>query len=52
MPWNWQLPDWPKFRCNPSPVAHLERQFLLNVGRSCAFLKNSSSEEQNQFANR
>lgn len=49
MPWNWQLPDWPHFRCDPSSIAHLERQFLLDIGSSFAFLKNISADDQNQF---
>lgn len=49
MPWNWQLPDWPHFHCDPSTIAHLERKFLLGVGSSFAFLKNISQADQNQF---
>ncbi len=50
MIWNWQLPTWPKFHYDPAAIAQLERKFLLAVGSSFAFLKNSSKDEQNQFA--
>ena len=32
MPWNWELPKWPKFTYDPEPIAHLERRFLLAWG--------------------
>lgn len=49
MPWNWQLPGWPKFCYDISRIAAQERQFLLSVGSSFAFLKNIREEEYNQF---
>jgi Fic family protein len=49
MPWNWELPKWPNFSYNCDQIAHQERQFLLNVGSECAFLKNIGEEEYNQF---
>ena len=39
MPWNWKLPDWPKFNYNPDALSQLERQFLLNAGSTSAYLK-------------
>ncbi len=32
MPWNWQLPDWPIFRYEPSRLEALEGQFLRQSG--------------------
>ncbi|MDR3624694.1 MAG: DUF4172 domain-containing protein [Chlamydiales bacterium] len=49
MPWNWKLPGWPKFSCDFNQIAQRERQFLLSVGTSAAFLKNISEQEYNQF---
>lgn len=49
MLWNWQLPNWPRFNYHPDRIAHKERQFLLNMGSECAYLKNISEEEYNQF---
>lgn len=50
MIWNWQLPDWPTFRYDPSTIAQLERKFLLGIGSNFAFLKNLNQDDQNQFA--
>ena len=50
MPWNWELPQWPHFSYNPNLISHKERQFLLGVGKACAFLKNIGEEEYSQFA--
>lgn len=49
MPWNWQLPDWPQFKYNLDRIAQKERQFLLEVGGACAFLKNLAEQEYSQF---
>lgn len=49
MLWNWQLPDWPKFKYNLDRIAQKERQFLLEVGGACAFLKNLAEQEYSQF---
>lgn len=49
MPWNWELPDWPQFNYNPDQISSKERQFLLGVGSTFAFLKNIDQEEYNQF---
>ncbi len=32
MPWNWQLPDWPRFRWNPGPLLPLELAFAEGTG--------------------
>lgn len=49
MPWNWELPDWPKFRYDKERTSQKERQFLLGMGSACAFLKNIGEQEYNQF---
>lgn len=49
MPWNRELPLWPRFTYHPENIIPQERQFLLNVGRECAFLKSINEEEYNQF---
>ena len=49
MPWNWQLPDWPKFSYDPEQISQKERQFLLSMGSAFAFLKNIDEQEYNQF---
>ena len=49
MPWNWQLPDWPKFSYDPLKISQKERQFLLQVGSASAFLKNIEQPEYHRF---
>lgn len=49
MPWNWQLPGWPKFKYEPKTIAQLERQFLLGVGSAFAYLKTIDEQEYNRF---
>lgn len=49
MPWNWELPEWPKFKYNPDRIAKVERQFLLGVGSAFAYLKTIDAQEYNRF---
>ncbi len=49
MPWNWELPNWPKFNYDPNAISHLERQFLLSVGSAFAYLKTIDEQEYNHF---
>ncbi len=49
MTWNWELPDWPKFNFNVETIANQERQFLLGVGGTFAYLKSINEQEYNQF---
>ena len=49
MPWNWELPEWPKFSFDPERIASQERQFLMQAGSADAFLKNISTQESHQF---
>jgi Fic family protein len=49
MPWNWELPDWPKFQYNADRLSNLERQFLLGIGGELAYLTTIGQEERNRF---
>lgn len=49
MLWNWELPNWPHFSYNSDRIAQKERQFLLNMGSSCAFLKEIEEQDYHQF---
>ena len=49
MPWNWELPNWPKFNYDPKRISQLERQFLLGVGSSAAYLKTIEQQEYHRF---
>lgn len=49
MPWNWELPKWPHFAYDPTIVRQKERQFLLGIGKACAYLKNLEDSEYNRF---
>ncbi len=49
MPWNWELPDWPRFHYNPDRISQLERQFLLGVGTAIAYLKTIDEQEYHRF---
>lgn len=49
MPWNWELPDWPKFTYDPDKISQMEKQFLLGVGSAFAYLKTIDEQEYNRF---
>jgi Fic family protein len=49
MPWNWELPDWPHFTYDPERVSQMERQFLLKLGSSFAYLETIETQEYNRF---
>lgn len=49
MSWNWQLPEWPKFSFEAKRIARVERQFLLKIGSSAAYLKSINENDYNQF---
>lgn len=49
MKWNWELPKWPEFINDESKVIGLEKQFLLSVGGSAAFLKSIQIADREQF---
>ena len=49
MAWNWELPDWPRFKFDLESIVPMERKFLLGIGSESAFLKMIDSEEQHRF---
>ena len=49
MTWNWELPDWPKFQYNFNQREEMERQFLLNIGSSFAYIKSLEGLDCNRF---
>jgi Fic family protein len=49
MPWNWELPNWPHFSYSLDRISQKERQFLLNMGSACAFLKEIEEQDYHQF---
>jgi Fic family protein len=49
MPWNWELPDWPTFQYDPGSIAQMEKQFLLGVGSTVAYLKTVEEQERSRF---
>lgn len=50
MPWNWELPEWPKFTYDSKQLSEQERKFLLRAGSEFAFLKNIGKQAYNHFA--
>ncbi len=49
MPWNWELPDWPKFSYDPDRLLDSEKQFLLGSGSSFAYLKMIDEQDYKRF---
>ncbi|MBP7074476.1 MAG: Fic family protein [Rhabdochlamydiaceae bacterium] len=49
MPWNWQLPNWPKFTYHSDQIAQTEKQFLLGIGSAFAYMKTIDKQEHRQF---
>ncbi len=49
MKWNWELPNWPKFTYTPDRISQMEKQFLLGVGGSIAYLKTVETDDYNRF---
>ncbi len=49
MSWNWELPNWLKFIYEPSCLTQKEKQFLLGVGGSFAFLNSVKEEDRERF---
>ncbi len=49
MPWNWELPEWPKFKCDVKLLSEREKKFLLAQGQAFACLKNISKSDTDQF---
>ena len=46
MTWNWQLPDWPRFRFRPEALAGREALFLRNVGVVIGTTRHMADEER------
>ncbi|NGX39375.1 MAG: Adenosine monophosphate-protein transferase SoFic [Chlamydiae bacterium] len=49
MPWNWELPEWPRFRCDFNRISQMEKEFLLGTGGAFAFLKSLDEKDYNRF---
>lgn len=49
MTWNWELPDWPDFYYDQLKIAELEKQFLISIGSSFAYLKGLGQEDLSYF---
>jgi len=49
MRWNWELEDWPKFHYQEGTIDQQERQFLLGLGGSSAFLKTIETPDYKKF---
>ncbi len=49
MPWNWELPEWPKFQYDSNSISQKEKQFLLGAGSSSAFLTSLREKDCNRF---
>ncbi|MBN8709463.1 MAG: cell filamentation protein Fic [Verrucomicrobia bacterium 61-8] len=47
--WNWQLPDWPSFRFDPSALAPLEAEFLRQSGVFIGTVRHVSDPERLQL---
>lgn len=49
MPWNWELPEWPRFTYQKDKIAAKEREFLIGTGKTSAVINNISEEDGKQF---
>ncbi len=49
MPWNWQIPGWPKFRYDAAVIARHEQRFLLSSGAILGAIHHVSSSERDQL---
>ena len=49
MIWNWQQPDWPKFRWNAARLVAAEREFLVGGGVLAGTLKHLKTADRNQL---
>lgn len=49
MVWNWQQPDWPKFRWNAARLAMAERKFLIGGGMLAGTIQHLKNEERDQL---
>ena len=49
MTWNWQLPDWPNFSWDKSPLRKAEEHFLVGAGVFAGTLKHLPQSDQQQL---
>jgi Fic family protein len=49
MTWNWQKPDWPKFRWDRAPLEKAEKQFLVSGGVFVGTVRHLGKEERDQL---
>lgn len=49
MHWNWELPSWPYFEYDPTPLEALEKLFFQGMGGSFAISKHLESDKQKEF---
>ncbi len=49
MSWNWELPNWPRFSFDPSRLEGMEKQFLMGVGSSLAFVKSIEETDYHKY---
>jgi len=49
MTWNWELPDWPKFKYDVTTLASLGQRFLKGAGGVFAILKHLEDEKKRSF---
>ena len=50
MPWNWQLPDWPKFAWDAARLRRAEEHFLVSAGSLAGALKFLPETDREQLA--
>lgn len=49
MRWNWQNPEWPRFRWDRSRISGAEEQFLLGAGVAIGSVKHLKRDERDQL---
>jgi Fic family protein len=49
MTWNWEKPDWPKFRWNEARLALAEKEFLIGGGMLAGIIKHLGHQEREQL---
>ncbi|MDX2065825.1 MAG: Fic family protein [Fimbriimonadaceae bacterium] len=49
MPWNWQLPDWPEFRFNPSLIQPAEDELRFRSGESSGMMAIANRPDRDQL---
>lgn len=49
MPWNWQQPDWPRFRWDAARLTKAEERFLLAAGRVVGSVKHVAEGDRDRL---